>query len=367
MSWERQLDQSVSTVDELASIIDVEDDELQILQDICKKHPLRISQYYLSLIDKNDKEDPIRQIAVPRIHEKYLEGNYDTGGEKVNTIFQGLQHKYRQTVVILATNECAMYCRHCFRKRLVGRNTEETLQDIERAADYVLHHNEVTNVLITGGDPLVLSNEKIEEFLKTFSGIEHLDFIRFGTRIPVTFPQRITEDRELLNILSKYSHQKKRIYFVTQYNHPREITDASVQAIRELSKERIVVSNQTVLLKDINDDSEVLAHLQRRLVEIGVIPYYVFQCRPVKRVKKHFQVPLYDGCRIIRDAHKKLDGHSKRFRFIMSHPSGKIEILGMDSGKFFFKYHQAKDPNDIGKFFTRRINTTATWLDDLSV
>lgn len=364
MSWKSQLEGSISTIDELAMVLQMNEDEISVLQDICRKHPMRISDYYLSLIKKNDENDPIRRIAVPLAHESYLEGTYDTSGEKTNTVFQGLQHKYKQTVVILATNECAMYCRHCFRKRLVGVDTNEALQDIERAKEYVMDHKEVNNILITGGDPLVLPNERITAFLEAFTDIDHLDFVRFGTRVPVTFPQRITEDQDLLQILEKFSRNRKRIYFVTQYNHPREITSESTQAIRLLSKAGVITNNQTVLLKGVNDDSEVMAQLQKRLVGIGVIPYYIFQCRPVKRVKKHFQVPLIDGYEIIRDTRKKLDGISKRFRFIMSHKTGKIEILGKENDHFLFKYHQAKNPRDIDRIFSRKIDKTATWLDD---
>ncbi|MFX1484725.1 MAG: KamA family radical SAM protein [Promethearchaeota archaeon] len=364
MSWENQLEAGISTIDELASVLDMTENEIQILQDICKTHPLRISNYYLSLINENDKSDPIRRIAVPLVHETYLEGTYDTSGESASTVFQGLQHKYQQTVVILATNECAMYCRHCFRKRLVGLDTKEALHDLEQATEYIRSHEEVNNVLITGGDPLVLPNERIEEFLQAFSNIDHLDFIRFGTRVPVTFPQRITEDQDLLQILEHFSHNRKRVYFVTQFNHPKEITNKSSEAIRLLSNAGIITSNQTVLLKGVNDDPSVMAKLQKRLVETGVVPYYVFQCRPVKRVKKHFQVPLLKGYRIIEETRKKLDGITKRFRFIMSHKTGKIEILGIKDGQFLFKYHQAKNPKDIGRIFSRRISKTAKWLDD---
>ncbi|MDH4212398.1 MAG: KamA family radical SAM protein [Candidatus Thorarchaeota archaeon] len=364
MSWKKQLEEDVSKIDELVSVIDVNENEREILEDICSTHPLRISRYYLSLIDKNDKSDPIRRIAIPIVHERYLEGSYDTSGEHTNTVFQGLQHKYQQTAVILATNECAMYCRHCFRKRLVGIDTDETLQDLSRAVKYIKSHKEINNVLVTGGDPLVLPNDRIETFLKAFSEIEHLDFIRFGTRVPVTFPQRITEDRELLRILRDYS-DRKQIYFVTQYNHPKEITEESTEAIKCILRTGITISNQTVLLKGVNDNPDVMAQLQRSLVEIGVVPYYIFQCRPVKRVKKHFQVRLYEGCKIIRKTRNKLDGHSKRFRFIMSHPTGKIEILGIQNEHFLFKYHQAKDSKNLGKIFSRRVSKTATWLDEL--
>ena len=366
MSWEANLQDSISTIDDLSDLIDVNDNEKAVLERICENHPLRISKYYFSLIDTNDDEDPIRKLAIPQAHESYLEGSYDTSGEKSNTVLPGLQHKYRETVVILATNECAMYCRHCFRKRLVGIENNEVLQDLHDAVDYIENHKEITNALITGGDPFVLPNDKIEQFLAALTRIDHLDFIRFGTRVPVTFPRRIIADDDLVKVLKSYNTEK-RLYIVTQFNHPREITEESIQACRQLQKAGLTISNQTVLLRGVNDDSDIMAQLQRGLVRIGVIPYYVFQCRPVKRVKKQFQVPLHDAIRIMQETRSKLDGHTKRFRFIMSHPTGKIEILGISNEKFFFKYHQAKNPENIGTIFSRPVDKTSTWLEDLYV
>jgi KamA family protein len=248
---------------------------------------------------------------------------------------------------------------------LVGIDTNEVIQDIQSAVDYIQNHREINNVLITGGDPFVLSNNRIEEFLATLTEIDHLDFIRFGTRVPVTFPKRIISSNHFTDMLESYT-RKKRLYVVTQFNHPREITEESIQACNQLQEVGITISNQTVLLRGINDDPDIMTQLQRDLVRIGVIPYYIFQCRPVKRVKKHFQVPLHEGCRIIQETRRKLDGHTKRFRFIMSHPTGKVEILGIDNGKFFFKYHQAKDPRNTGRIFSRPVDKTSTWLDDLN-
>jgi len=367
MSWDALLQDSISTVDDLVEYLDVNEKERAVLEEICEDHPLRISKYYLSLIDKADCEDPIRRLAVPIIHESRLNGSYDTSGEKSNTVLPGLQHKYRQTAVILATNECAMYCRHCFRKRLVGIDTDEIVKDIQRVSDYIESHKEINNVLITGGDPFVLPTSRIEELLAPLAEIEHLDFIRFGTRVPVTFPSRIVLDKSLREMLESYSNNKTRLYVVTQFNHSKEITEESTEACRLLQDAGIIVSNQTVLLKGVNDESDVLAKLQKGLVQIGVVPYYVFQCRPVKRVKKQFQVPLYKACKIMDETRSKLDGHTKRFRFIMSHPTGKIEILGIKGNQFLFKYHQAKDPMDYGKIFTRKVDKTSTWLDVLEV
>jgi len=309
MAWEKELEESISTIAQLGDYIELTPELEQQLQEIVAIHPMRITQYYMSLIDKYDPNDPIRRMIVPSEEELNLLGSYDTSGERENTMMPGLQHKYAQTALILATNRCATYCRYCFRKRLVGLPTEEILQRFNDAVKYIENHEKINNVLISGGDPFVLSTGVIKEFLEKLSNIPHLDFIRFGTRVPVTFPD--------------------------------------------------------VLLKGVNDDPETLAELQNKLVSIGVNPYYVFQCRPVKRVKNNFQVPLYKGYEIVDRAKKKLNGHSKRFKYIMSHQTGKIEIVGVMAGYIYFKYHQARATEDLGKFFKRKINKTAGWLDGL--
>jgi len=358
-------DKLVTCIDDLGEIINLTEPEEGVLERLSEIHPIRVPEYYLSLIDEQDPEDPIRKMALPSSSELTIEGSYDTSGELSNTILPGLQHKYKQTALILATAECAMYCRHCFRKRLVGLPSQEVLRDIDAAVSYIMEHEEINNVLITGGDPFTLNTTRIKNLLEALSGIPHLDFIRVGSRIPVTYPKRILDDDELLDVLSDYSNKSRRLFVVTQYNHPKEVTVESIDAVDRLISAGVTVNNQTVLLRGVNDDSTVLASLQNRLVSIGVNPYYVFQCRPVARVKKTFQVPLYEGYRIIEGAKTLLNGHSKRFRYIMSHHTGKIEILGMLNGNFLFKYHQAKNSTDQGRIFTRELDKDATWLDGL--
>ncbi|TRZ53440.1 MAG: hypothetical protein D4S01_01345 [Dehalococcoidia bacterium] len=242
--------------------------------------------------------------------------------------------------------------------------TKEIIERFEDAAEYIKLHEQINNVLITGGDPLVLENGIIEQILSILSEIPQLKFMRFGSRAPVTFPSRF-EDDDLLRILSRYSRPDRRIYVVTQFNHPNEITKQSIKAVDNLIKSGIIVNNQTVLLKGVNDSPMTITNLQNRLVSIGVNPYYVFQCRPVKRVKQHFQVPLCRGIEIIEKAKEHCNGHSKRFKFILSHRTGKIEILGIFDDEIYFKYHQAKNRKKLGKIFTRPVNENAGWLDDL--
>lgn len=366
MSWKKELEQGICSIEELKKYIKISPIEEDQLKKVIQIHPMKITKYYLSLIDKNDKNDPIRRIIIPSIDELNLEGSYDTSGEHKNTKTVGLQHKYQQTALILSTNRCAAYCRFCFRKRLVGLPNHEVLKRFNNAVNYIKKHKEINNVLISGGDPLVLPSDLIEKFLQKLSSIQHLDFIRFGSRVPVVFPDRILKDKSLLNILKRYSLKNKRIYIVTHFNHPREITTKSISAIDKFISANIIVNNQTVLLKKVNDNADTLAELQNKLVSIGVNPYYVFQCRPVKRVKHHFQVSLYRGCKIVENAKKKLNGHSKRFKYIMSHETGKVEIIGIQDGEMFFKYHQAKNKCDIGRFFKKKLNKEAGWLDELN-
>ena len=358
------MENSICTIEQLKSFIVLTPKEERKLKQIIKRHPMRVTPYYMSLINWDDPNDPIRKMAIPSLEELNLQGSYDTSGEAENTKMSGLQYKYKETALILATNKCAMYCRHCFRKRLVGLQTTEIIKRFEDAADYIKRHKQINNVLISGGDPLVLENGVIEKILSIISDIPQIKFIRFGSRAPVTFPSRF-EDSELLEILSRYSHRDRRIYIVTQFNHPREITPNSIKAVDNLIKSGVILNNQTVLLKGVNDNSLVLANLLDNLVSIGVNPYYVFQCRPVKRVKHNFQLPLLRAIKIIEDAKKLCNGHSKRFKFILSHKTGKIEVLGEFNGEIYFKYHQAKNRKKLGKIFKKPINEKVSWLNDL--
>lgn len=363
MYWKNEKTKNITQLDQLKNYIQIDTKEEALLKKVISRHPMSISRHYFSLIDFKDSNDPIRKMIIPSISELNTAGSYDTSGEKSNTKFVGFQHKYPQTVLILSTHRCASYCRFCFRKRMVGVSKDEIFNNINKAVSYINEHPEVNNILITGGDPLMLSTKVIIRFLEKLTTIPHIDFIRFGTKVPVFLPQRIYDSFELLSALKQFS-KRKQIYFVTQVDHPREISPELKKAVSRLLKSRVIVNNQTVLMKGVNDNAEVLAELQNRLVAVGINPYYVFQCRPVKRVKSSFQLPVVEGYRIVEDAKKLLSGHSKRFRYVMSHRTGKIEILGPFKDEMLFKYHQAKDPRNNGRIFTRKINPRAGWLDD---
>ncbi len=363
MGWQKKLDRNIRTVEELKRHIELSEDEERKIREVVRIHPMNISHYYISLINKEDPEDPIRKMIVPSPKELKAIGHYDTSGEKSNTKAPGIQHKYSQTALVLATNQCGSYCRFCFRKRLVGLPNEEIIERFGIAVDYIKKHKDINNVLITGGDPFILKTEVIENFLRMLAPIGHLDFIRFGTRTPVTFPSRIIGGKPLLKVLERYN-KKKKLYVVTHFNHPREITPKSTKAIKLLLGRNIVISNQSVLMKGVNDDPDTIAELMNGLTRIGVVPYYLFQCRPVKRVKSHFQVPLAKGYKIVEAAKSKLNGHGKRFKYAMSHRTGKIEIVGIMDGYIYLKQHECKCPKNTGRFFRRKLNDNGGWLDD---
>ena len=360
--WESLLANGHHNIETLRSMFDFSNNEIHSLKKIQDQFPVFINPYYLSLIDLKDPEDPIRKMSIPGVYELNRSGSFDTSGEQSNTVLPGLQHKYKETALILSTNQCAMYCRHCFRKRLVGASEEEICGQLGSIASYIKGHPEISNVLVSGGDAFMNSNDTIAQYLQALSDIPHLDFIRFGTRVPVVLPQRITSDDELSDILKVYS-LKKKIYVVTQFNHPREVTDESASAIGRLLSLGIPVRNQTVLLKGVNDDSLIMGQLMKQLTAIGIIPYYVFQCRPVTGVMNHFQVPLKKGFQIVQESMQMQNGQGKSFRFMLSHVSGKVEILGMiDEQRMLFKYHQAKDPSDAGRIFSKEISEKQCWL-----
>jgi len=364
-TWQDLLYSSVRSVEEVRKFLPLSDEEAEQMDKIIQRYPLCVTHYYLTLINQDDPDDPIRKMCIPDVYEFSEGGQTDTSGETENTVIQGMQHKYKQTALILSTNQCAMYCRHCFRKRMVGTSSDEVARYLPIMADYLRTHKEIDNVLVSGGDAFLNSNETIEKYLQHFCQIPTLSFVRFGTRTPVVLPQRITEDEALLRILKFYG-ERKQIIIVTQFNHPRELTPEAVRAVRLLKEAGCVIRNQTVLLKGVNDNSNVLAELMNTLVSYGVIPYYIFQCRPVEGVKNQFQIPLTEGIDIVEGAKQQMNGQAKSVRFAFSHPTGKIEILGkLSENRMIFKYHQAKNDEDQSRVFVAAVSDVQCWLNEV--
>lgn len=334
------------------------------LKKVTEKFAFRCNDYYLSLINWDDPDDPIRHIVIPHIKELKEWGRLDPSDEKAYTILPGLEHKYNSTALLLISNACEGLCRYCFRKRVfIEKKQDDYLQDVDSALEYIGRHKEITNVLLTGGDPLVLATTKLENLISRLRQIEHVQIIRIGTRIPVYNPYRIIEDPMLLEMINTYSTDEKKLYVITHFVHPREITDAAVESCNLIQKAGAKICNQTPLARGINDNPDTLSELFARLSFIGVIPYYVFQCRPAVG-NKAYTVPIEEGYEIFEQAKSKISGLAKRARYVMSHSTGKIEIVGKTKEFVYFKYHRAADDKNSGKFLVFKSNPKACWFDD---
>jgi KamA family protein len=347
----------------IAQIEQLSDQEKDALARITERFAFRSNDYYLSLIDWDDPDDPIRRIIVPNPEELDEWGRLDPSDEKTYTVMPGVEHKYNHTVLLLVSNVCEGICRYCFRKRVFISPRVEYLRDVAAAMEYIRHRPEVTNVLLTGGDPLALATEKLADIVRRLREIEHVEIVRIGTRIPAFNPYRIVGDPSLLHMIRQYSTAHKKMYIMTHFVHPRELTDVAVQAVDLLQRAGAVIANQAPLLRGVNDDPEVLAELLRKLSFVGAVPYYIFQCRPALG-NKMFTVPIEEGYEIVEEAKARVSGLAKRVRYTMSHSSGKIEVVGCHEGRIYFKYHRAADDADNGRFLVFENNPHACWLDD---
>ena len=350
----------ITKIEQLERLSEREKDELKKVTD---EFAFRCNDYYLSLINWDDPEDPIRQIVIPNVRELNEWGRLDPSDEKSYTILPGLEHKYNSTALLLVSNVCDGICRYCFRKRVFIEPQSEYLRDLPAALEYIKQHSEITNILLTGGDPLVLTTSKLENIIRQIREIEHVQIIRIGTKIPAFNPYRIVDDQALLEMVNKYSTKRKKIYFMTHFVHPHELTDLAVRSVRSLRKAGAIIANQMPLIRGVNDEPDVLAELLAELSFIGAVPYYIFQCRPAVG-NKTYTVPIERGYEIIEQAKAQVSGLAKRARFVMSHSSGKIEIIGRTEERVYFKYHRAASDENSGKFFAFKSNQNACWLDD---
>lgn len=318
--------QRFMTIDEVSKIFDLDKDELK---KICSNYPMRIPDYYLSLI--KEKGDGVYKQCIPSSAEIYdLCGEEDPLHEepehqKRKNVPSLLTHRYPDRVLFRISNSCAMYCRFCTRKRKVGDITKNpTWEEMAKAILYIKQHPEIRDVILSGGDPLMLPNKLLEKIIKAVHSIiskRENGIIRIGTRIPCVFPQRITE--ELCDMLKKYHP----IYINTHFNHPNEITPESKRACELLVNAGIPVGNQTVLLKGVNDNPETMKKLMLGLLSIRVRPYYIYQCDPVKGAN-HFRTRVEKGLEI----YKSLRGHTSGLavpQFVIDAPGGggKIPLL----------------------------------------
>ncbi|MCL7746869.1 KamA family radical SAM protein [Halalkalibacter alkaliphilus] len=347
----------------LDKIKEIPEEEKAKLKKITEKYVFRVNDYYLSLIDWSNPNDPIRKLVIPNEGELEEYGRWDASDEDTNYSVPGCQHKYATTALLIVSEVCGAYCRYCFRKRLFRNDVKEAMSDVEPGLKYIEEHPEINNVLLTGGDSLILATKKLRMIIERLRAIDHVKIIRLGSKMPVFNPMRIYEDEELLKLIREYSTPEKRIYVMAHINHPVEITEEAKRGFQALHDAGAIVVNQTPVLKGINDDPEVLAELLDKLSWAGVTPYYFFVNRPVAG-NNDFVLTLKELYDIVEKAKAKTSGLGKRVRLSMSHTSGKIEILAIEDGKAYLKYHQSRD-DEYGKFMVLDCPDDAAWFDDL--
>jgi len=351
----------IFSVDRVTQLSAEEKTRLRVVTD---KYPFRANDYYLNLIDWGDPNDPLRKLVIPHENELTSWGELDASKERAITIRKGVQHKYESTVLLLVNEVCPAFCRYCFRKRLFMNDNDEAAYDIQPGIEYIRQHPEVNNVLLTGGDPLILRTLRLEKILEELRRIEHVRIIRIGTKMPAFDPFRFINDDYLMEVLQRYSLPDRRIYMVCHFDHPREVTDESREAVHRILQAGVVCVNQNPVIRGVSDDPEAMATLWNELSYMGVPQYYVFQCRPTAG-NEPYSVPIVEAYRKIEQAKKNCSGLAKRLKYGMSHESGKIEITGVDHRHIYLKYHRAKHKVDEQRLLVCHRDDEATWLDQL--
>jgi lysine 2,3-aminomutase len=347
----------------LSQIPQLSAEERKSLQRVTDEFVFRANEYYLSLIDWSDPKDPIRRLVIPNERELEAWGALDASNEELYTRVPGLEHKYDSVALLLVNDVCGAYCRFCFRKRLFMNQNDEVHRDVSQGIDYIRDHEEITDVLMTGGDPLLMSNRVLRNILDRLSRIDHVDVIRIGSKLPAFNPYRIVNDPGLLEIFRTYNTPKKRIYVMCHFNHPREFTPVAIQGLNALQRAGVVLINQTPLIAGVNDDPDTLYELFRNCAAHGATPYYVFQCRPTLG-NRMFSLPVERAYKIFETAKMKGSGLAKRARLCMSHETGKLEIIALTAQHIIFKYHRAADPELAGRVMIFKRNHNAHWFDD---
>ncbi|EQB87599.1 lysine 2,3-aminomutase [Clostridium punense] len=290
--WQWHIRNRIQDIDLLSQIVKLDDSEITSIKKVQEKFRWGISPYYASLMDDN-KLNPVRLQSIPTILELNQHGSIDPMGEEFTNPAGAITRRYPDRLIINVTNLCSSFCRHCQRRRNIGTlDTHKTKEVLQESIDYIRNNPEIRDVLITGGDALMLSDDTLDWLLGEIYNIPTVDYIRLGTRTLVNLPQRITEN--LLNILKKYSP----IYINTHFNHPLEITKETKEACDKLSNIGIPLGNQAVLLNGINNDKFVMRLLNQQLLKCRVRPYYIFHAKSVVGTT-HFNTSIDDGIEIM--------------------------------------------------------------------
>lgn len=325
--WTWQVKNAIRSIDVVEKVLGISfsDSKRRDLQATLDAFPMAITPYYLSLVDPIDyRSDPVFKQAFPDSRElvKSCADMHDPLAEDKDSPVPGITHRYPDRVLFHVSNTCAMYCRHCTRKRKVG-DADAVLSSsaAETGLNYIRQHTEVRDVLLSGGDPFMLPDEKIIELMDKLTAIDHVEVIRIGTRTPVVLPFRITE--ELTQALSRYDN----LWINTHFNHPKEITTEAKTAVRRLVKAGIPVGNQSVLLNDVNDCPRVMKKLVQKLVKNRVRPYYLYQC-DLSEGLEHFRTSVGKGIEIM----ESLRGHTSGLAiptYVIDAPGGggKIPVM----------------------------------------
>lgn len=315
--WTWQVKNRITTVEELKKYIPLTESEEEGVKECLKTLRMSITPYYLSLIDPTNANDPIRKQAIPVSSElKVSDADLDDPlHEDGDSPVPGLTHRYPDRALLLITDQCAMYCRHCTRRRFAGQNDgAQPVDRIDKAIEYIRNTPVIRDVLLSGGDALLMSDERLEYIISKLREIPHVEIIRIGSRTPVVMPQRITDD--LVNMLKKYHP----VWLNTHFNHPNEITKESIEACKKMADAGIPLGNQSVLLRGVNDCMHVMKKLVNDLVKIRVRPYYIYQCDLSNGIE-HFRTPVSKGIEIIEG----LRGHTSGYcvpTFVVDAPGG---------------------------------------------
>lgn len=316
-NWAWQLKNRLTSVEQIEQYMTLTADEKAGCLFADSKLSLAITPYFFNLIDRDDPDCPIRKQVIPRAGEMQVssEEMLDSLGEDEHSPVPGLVHRYPDRVLFLVTDRCAAYCRYCTRSRLVSNAQDYNFHpEYEQALRYIESHPEVRDVLLSGGDPLLLSDRKLEHLLARLRGIKHVEFIRIGSRIPTFLPQRITP--ELCDLFKKYG----AVWMSIHVNHPKECTQELKDACERLSYAGVPLGNQSVLLKGVNDDADVMKALVQRLLRMRVRPYYIYQMDLITG-GSHFKVDVRKGIEIIRALRGHTTGYSVP-QYVIDAPGG---------------------------------------------
>lgn len=315
--WHWQVQNRINDVEDLKKVIKLTDQEAKDIGEVLKKFRMGITPYYASLMDPEDPNCPVRKQAVPTIMETHagFGDMEDPLHEDADSPVPGLTHRYPDRVLFLITDQCSMYCRHCTRRRFAGQNDSGVpMERIDACIEYIRNTPEVRDVLLSGGDCLLVEDDKLEYIFKKLREIPHVEIVRLGSRTPVVMPMRITDD--LVNMLKKYHP----VWLNTHFNHPKEITPAAAEACRKLADAGIPLGNQSVLLRGVNDCSNTMLELMHGLVKMRVRPYYIYQCDLSMGIE-HFRTKVSKGLEIM----ESLRGHTSGYAvptFVVDAPGG---------------------------------------------